>query len=112
MLAEKDSPLGESGNARHSFQAATHAERYGFVAVVPEGGVSKAKSGFSWNTNTLGEPNEVAFMHTLVSSVVAEHSIGGDKPKIMLGFSGGAAMASLLGCADSTHIYAAAVCTR
>jgi len=64
---------------------------------------------FQFNVDCSEGPDEVQFLHALMTLTVERHNETESKPKIMLGFSGGAAMASLMGCWDSSTVYSAVV---
>jgi poly(3-hydroxybutyrate) depolymerase len=64
---------------------------------------------FQFNVDCADGPDEVQFIHALMTLTVQRHPEVESKPKIMLGFSGGAAMASLMGCWDATPVWSAQV---
>jgi len=99
------------GDQVSHWQVPENAERYGFIGVVLKGTQCQDASNplFCWNVNDPHGVNEVDFAHAVHDSVVASKSIPATVPKIVLGFSNGAAMADMLGCHNGTTLYTAHV---
>ena len=93
------------------WEVAHWAELHGFLGVVPKGSpcTDTHKPLFHWNVNNEQGPNEVEFAHSVMRAVTASHTIPAGAPKIVLGFSNGAAVADLLGCHDGSKLYVAHV---
>ncbi len=85
-----------------------------FIVVYPQGDIP-AKTGFEWNVPGVplfggaavpaGAPNDVAFLEQLVTQLEATYCVN-TKQVDATGFSGGARMASQLGC-DASSVFAA-----
>ena len=90
------------------------ADADGFLVVYPQGGIPAA-TGFEWNVPNeplLGggavpstAPNDVTFLEQLVSLLEKDYCVDEDRV-YATGFSGGARMASQLGC-DASQTFAA-----
>lgn len=99
----------DGGDVR-GWQVAQNAEHHGFIGVVPKGSrcTDTEKPLFHWNVDaTHATPNEVQLAHHIMRNVTAAHSVPADAPKLVLGFSNGAAMADLLTCNDGSHLFTA-----
>lgn len=83
---------------KSSWQIEASAEAYGFVGVMPMGSTGKSDGTLNWNVDEPSGTNEVTFLHKVVQGVIAANSIPADAPKIILGFSNGAAISLLMGC--------------
>jgi len=104
---------GQGGSANQDaigWDVATKAEQHGFIGVIPQGTpYSGLWPAYEWNVDDPNGSNEVAFVHTVVSQVTAAYSVPAGAPKVVLGFSNGAALASYLGCFDSSQTWVATV---
>jgi polyhydroxybutyrate depolymerase len=92
----------------------TTADAHTFIVVYPQGGIPAA-SGFEWNVPgqpllgggavPAGAPDDVAFLEQLVAQLERAYCV--DRALVdATGFSGGARMASQLGC-DAASLFAA-----
>jgi polyhydroxybutyrate depolymerase len=90
------------------------ADAQTFVVAYPQGGISSG-SGFEWNVPgqplfgggavPAGSPDDVAFLEQLVGQLGQTYCV--DRTRVdVTGFSGGARMASQLGC-DASSVFAA-----
>jgi len=93
------------------WRVAQTAERHGFIGVVPKGSpcTDTTKPLFHWNVHDVHGPNEVEFAHAVMRAVIDDTALPSHTPKVVLGFSNGAAMADLLGCHDGSTLYVAHV---
>merc|ERR1719460_654017 len=78
------------------FLVEQNADHFGWIGVIPEG--TKERGGRGWNLKPTGV-DEVGFVKAMVRSVAAQQQVPSSAPRVALGFSNGAGLALLLGCA-------------
>jgi poly(3-hydroxybutyrate) depolymerase len=100
---------GLVNNEAVEWQVAQNAEEFGFLGVVPEGSSSGSPDTLHWNVDVPNGVNEVAFIHAMVADISARVPLSPQAPRIALGFSNGAGLATLLGCHDSYNLWVAHV---
>ena len=83
------------------------SEAYGFLGVVPVGSMNVGGETKQWQVDDPSGTDEVGFVHALLAELSTTYSVPSSGPRIALGFSGGAAMATLLGCHNSDNFYVA-----